>query len=73
MKILYFGGGLGNQIFEYSFYLSLKDKYPNERIYGVYDKKRFKEHAGGFEAENIHIPQDIQGEGHQYSRNMELA
>lgn len=53
MKILYFGGGLGNQIFEYSFYLSVKDKFPNERIFGVYDKKRFKEHAGGFEAEKI--------------------
>lgn len=24
MKVLYFGGGLGNQIFEYTFYLALK-------------------------------------------------
>lgn len=53
MKILYFGGGLGNQIFEYSFYLSVKDRFPNEKIYGVYSKKRFKEHAGGLEIENI--------------------
>lgn len=53
MKILYFGGGLGNQIFEYAFYLTLKDKFPNTRIYGIYSKKRFKEHAGGLEIENV--------------------
>lgn len=53
MKILYFGGGLGNQIFEYAFYLSVKDRFPNEKIYGVFDQKRFKEHAGGFEIEKI--------------------
>lgn len=53
MRILYFGGGLGNQIFEYAFYLTIKDKYPKEKIFGVYEKKRFKEHAGGFEIEKI--------------------
>lgn len=53
MKILYFGGGLGNQIFEYAFYLSVKDKFPHETVYGVFDKKRFKEHVGGFEIERI--------------------
>lgn len=53
MKILYFGGGLGNQIFEYSVYLTIKDKFPNSRVYGVYSKKRFKEHAGGLEIEEI--------------------
>lgn len=53
MKILYFGGGLGNQIFEYAFYQSLKDRYPNDAIYGVYEKKRFMEHEGGFEIEKI--------------------
>ena len=53
MKILYFGGGLGNQIFEYAFYLSLKDRFPKDKIYGVFDEKRFKEHAGGFEIEKI--------------------
>lgn len=53
MKILYFGGGLGNQIFEYSVYLTIKDKFPNSCIYGVYSKKRFKEHAGGLEIEKV--------------------
>lgn len=53
MKILYFGGGLGNQIFEYAFYLTLKDRFPNSKFFGVYDDKRFKEHAGGFEIEHI--------------------
>ena len=46
MKILYFGGGLGNQIFEYAFYLYIKDRFPNENIYGVYNKKRLSEHYG---------------------------
>lgn len=46
MKILYFGGGLGNQIFEYFFYLYLQKKYPDEKIYGVYNKKKLSEHNG---------------------------
>lgn len=53
MKILYFGGGLGNQIFEYSFYLTIKEKYPQQRIEGIYYNKKFKEHAGGLEIEKI--------------------
>lgn len=60
MKVLYFGGGLGNQIFEYAFYLSVKDKYPHDNIYGVYDKKLFLEHAGGFEISkvfNVELPE----------------
>lgn len=46
MKILYFGGGLGNQIFEYAFYLYLKKKFPNEKIIGYYNKNKLKEHNG---------------------------
>ena len=46
MKILYFGGGLGNQIFEYSFYLALKERFPNENIFGVYPDFKFREHIG---------------------------
>ncbi len=60
MKILYFGGGLGNQIFEYAFYLSVKEKFKSHRIWGIYDDKRFKEHIGGFEIEkifNVEFPQ----------------
>ncbi len=53
MKILYFGGGLGNQIFEYAFYLTLKDKFPKEKIYGIYLKSRFKEHVSGLEMEKV--------------------
>ena len=53
MKVLYFGGGLGNQIFEYTFYLALKDRFPKERIYGVYPNFKFREHIGGFEIEEI--------------------
>lgn len=36
MKIVTFWGGLGNQIFEYAYYVWLKEKYPNEKIYGYY-------------------------------------
>ena len=46
MKILVFGGGLGNQIFEYAFYLYLKSKYPQESFWGVYNKYKLSEHNG---------------------------
>lgn len=45
LKILVFTGGLGNQLFEYAFYLHLKRKFPNERFYGLYGKK-LSEHYG---------------------------
>ena len=45
MKFLVFGGGLGNQIFEYAYYLYLKKKYPKHRYYGFY-KIRLKGHNG---------------------------
>lgn len=60
MKVLYFGGGLGNQIFEYVFYLELKDRFPSERIEGIYLNSKFKEHESGFEIEkvfNVKLPQ----------------
>lgn len=46
MKILYFGGGLGNQIFEYAFYIYLKKTIPQEHIYGLYRRNCFSEHNG---------------------------
>lgn len=46
MKILSFGGGLGNQMFCYAFYLYMKEKYPKERIYGLYNRKKLSEHYG---------------------------
>ena len=46
MKILAFQGGLGNQLFCYAFYLYMKEKYPRERIYGLYNKKKLSEHYG---------------------------
>ncbi len=46
MKILYFGGGLGNQIFQYAFYQDLLKKNPSEKILGVYNKKKLSEHYG---------------------------
>lgn len=32
MKIVKILGGLGNQMFQYAFYLALKEKYPNEEV-----------------------------------------
>ena len=46
MKILEFGGGLGNQIFGYAVYLYFKEKYPVESIFGYYNKLHLKEHNG---------------------------
>lgn len=45
-KFLLFGGGLGNQIFEYYFYLWLRKKYPNIVFLGCYRKASFKAHNG---------------------------
>lgn len=45
MKILVFTGGLGNQIFEYAFFLHLKSLFPKQHFYGHYGKK-LKEHYG---------------------------
>ncbi len=54
MKVLVWGGGLGNQIFEYSFYLALRDySSKQEKIYGVYSKRFFKEHEGGLEIQKV--------------------
>lgn len=39
MKIILFTPGLGNQIFQYLFYLYLRDNYPNQSIYGYYNRK----------------------------------
>ena len=46
MKVLSFGGGLGNQLFCYAFYLYMKEKYPNHRVYGLYSKRKLSEHYG---------------------------
>ena len=46
MKVFSFGGGLGNQIFEYAFYSYMKHKYPNHRMFGHYNAKRLGEHYG---------------------------
>lgn len=46
MKILIFGGGLGNQIFGYAFKEYMRCKYPLHKIYGVYSKYKLNEHFG---------------------------
>jgi len=46
MKIISFSSGLGNQIFQYYFYLHLKSQYPQETIWGYYDKQWLKSHDG---------------------------
>ena len=46
MKILVYGGGLGNQLFEYAFTLYIKRMYPNQRVFGVYSRARLNEHNG---------------------------
>ena len=46
MKILVFGGGLGNQIFGYAFTEYIRMRFPNQRVYGVYNKSYLSEHYG---------------------------
>ena len=46
MKIVLFTPGLGNQMFQYLFYLYLRDNYPNQNIYGYYNRKILNKHNG---------------------------
>ena len=46
MKIVTFHSGLGNQVFFYLFFKYLEAKFPNEKIYGYYNKKFLKKHNG---------------------------
>lgn len=46
MKIITFQGGLGNQLFEYAYYLFLRKKYPHERFYGLYPTIAMNQHYG---------------------------
>ena len=52
MRIVSFSSGLGNQIFIYLFYKYLQCKYPSERIYGYYNKKKLNKH-NGLEVEKV--------------------
>lgn len=46
MKVLFFGGGLGNQIFCYAFYLWCEENFPYEKVWLVCDSYKMKEHYG---------------------------
>lgn len=46
MKIITLQAGLGNQIFQYCYYLFLKKKYPNQKIFGFYPSRGLKSHNG---------------------------
>lgn len=52
MKIVLFTAGLGNQIFQYFFSLYLKEKFPQETIFGCYDKNILNNH-NGLEIQNV--------------------
>lgn len=46
MKIVQFQGGLGNQLFQYVFYLHLRKKYPKQKFYGFYTHMALRAHNG---------------------------
>lgn len=69
MKLLVFGGGLGNQIFEYAFYLYAKGQYKNSRLIGYYPRKLLSEHYG-LELNrwfNVSLPQETWFSGIMYN------
>lgn len=46
MKIIVFNGGLGNQMFEYSYYQYLKQKFPKDHFYAYIPKEAHVVHNG---------------------------
>lgn len=46
IRIVEFRGGLGNQMFTYSFYRYLRDKFPGDSIYGYYPSRELWMHNG---------------------------
>lgn len=46
MKILVFGGGLGNQIFGYAFTEYIRTRFPKQKVLGVYNQSYLSEHYG---------------------------
>lgn len=46
MRIVHFSSGLGNQVFFYLFCRYLEEKYPNDKVYGYYNKRWLKKHNG---------------------------
>ena len=52
MKIVRICGGLGNQLFQYAFYLALKNKFNEEIKLDAFDMESYSLH-NGFELENI--------------------
>lgn len=46
MKIVTFQAGLGNQIFQYVYYIYLKREFPNDIFFGFYPKRGLSKHNG---------------------------
>ena len=46
MKIIEIQGGLGNQLFLYTFWKWMQKKFPDETIYGVYPSRALAAHNG---------------------------
>ena len=46
MKIISFHAGLGNQIFQYVYYLYLRKHYTNDTFYGFYPRRALQGHNG---------------------------
>lgn len=46
MRIFTFQAGLGNQLFQYTYYRYLTQKYPDETFYGFYPKRGLSKHNG---------------------------
>ncbi len=48
-----FSGGLGNQMFQYAFYLRMKKQYPDEKIHLDFDSYKYERFHNGFRLEQV--------------------
>ena len=73
--VVRFSGGLGNQMFQYAFLLSLQYRFPDRVIEGDLGDYEVLEHHNGYELEKIFgikIPLCSEGEKERHKINMSL-
>ncbi|MDX8335948.1 alpha-1,2-fucosyltransferase [Candidatus Cetobacterium colombiensis] len=70
MKLVNISGGLGNQMFQYAFYLSLKNKNKNKNIFCDISFYKITNSHNGFELKNIFKVNESEFKNKYYSNNI---